>query len=85
MNYLQNNTLNRHNVNEPNRKRWSSCFLLSSFTLGLVADGGSRLTVDILFLAVDNEEQRRVNSYASEVKQLPERGNMNVRQLRETN
>lgn len=61
------------------------CFLFSSFSLGLVADRGSHLTVDVLFLAVDNEEQRRVHSYTSKVKQLPERGNIIVRPFRKTN
>lgn len=43
------------------------------FTLRLVADGGSDLTLDVLFLAVDDEEQRRVHSYTPEVKRLPDR------------
>lgn len=45
-------------------------FLLSSFTLRLVANRGSNLTLDILSLAVDNSEQRRVHSYTFEVKRL---------------
>lgn len=77
----------QHFINYPNSSNdigplW---VLFSSFSLGLVADGGSHLTVDVLFLAVDNEEQRRVHSYTSKVKQLPERGNTIVRPFRKTN
>uniref|UniRef100_A0A3Q3Q095 RING-type domain-containing protein n=1 Tax=Monopterus albus TaxID=43700 RepID=A0A3Q3Q095_MONAL len=41
---------------------------------------GSNLTVNVLFLAVNNEQQRGVHSNASEVKQLPERRKAKVRQ-----
>lgn len=55
------------------REHWSSCFLSGSLSLGLVADRDGHLSLSVLFLAVDDEEQRRVHSYTSEVKHLPER------------
>lgn len=60
------------NSGKKNKNIWSLCFSLSSFTQGLVADGGSELTLDVLLLAVDDEEQRGVHSYTPEVKRLPE-------------
>lgn len=53
----------------------------SSFALRLVADGGGDLTLDVLFLAVDDEEQRRVHSYTPEVKRLPEREGRETQRL----
>lgn len=94
-NYLQNNKWNRHKIwklqiictllQNP-QENWSPLlhFLFSSFALRLVADGGSDLTLDVLFLAVDDEAQRRVHSYTSEVKRLPDRGNVRVRLFRKT-
>lgn len=50
------------------RKVWSYCSMQNSFTLGLVANRHSYLTLDVLFLAIHNKQQRRVHSYTSEVK-----------------
>lgn len=47
--------------------------VVGSFTLGLVGDRSNNLTLDVLFLAIYDEQQRRVHSYTSKVKWLPEK------------
>lgn len=51
-----------------NEKAWSLGFQSASLALRLVADGGSDLTFNVLLLAVDDEQQRRVHSYTSKIK-----------------
>lgn len=52
-------------LSNPRTKR--PCVSCGSFPVGLAADRSRNLTLDILFLAIDNEQQRRVHSYTSEI------------------
>lgn len=74
-NYIYNKTTTKRQTLEfqvPIIK--SLIVFLASFTPRLVADRGSDLTLDVLFLPVDNQQQRRVHSDTPEVKHLAERG-----------
>ena len=44
------------------------------FSVRFIADWNSNLALDVLSLAIDYEEQRRINSYTPEIKRLRRKG-----------